>query len=391
MCVLDLEGARLADQRTWLTFTADSSVHQRRGRVLWQAGDHDMLPASSAGSRPSNVRRRRNSLIEISRNHHADKELLLASTVQRDKLKLGRRVAILSIVASAALAMGNVIVGLLAGSTSVVAAGLEFAGDILASAFVLVGMLIATKPADSDHPYGHGRFETLAGFMVGIILAAGGVGICWRSLQKVSEIHASPGAYAVWPLLGAILIRSITSTIKFRSGRRIQSASLVADAWNDAVDILSSAAALVALSLTLYGPSHFLAADHFGGFTVGLVVIFTGIRVMRDTSLDLMDTMPEDESLEQIRSVALSVPGVMGVEKCFARKTGLQHHVDLHLEVDPELTVREAHDIATLTRIQLCEQLDWIADVLVHIEPAPAVERYQQDTSTPAKNPDRHG
>jgi cation diffusion facilitator family transporter len=236
-------------------------------------------------------------------------------------------------------------------------------------------MLIASKPADSDHPYGHGRFETLAGLVVGLILAAGGVGICWRSLQNASEVHAPPAAYAIWPLLGAILIRGVMSTVKFKVGRRIQSASLVADAWNDAVDILSAAAASVALSLTLYNPSQFLAADHYGGFTVGLVVIITGLRVMRDSSLDLMDTMPEGNAMDEIRKAALEVPGVLAVEKCFARKTGLQHHVDLHLEMDPNLTVWEAHDIATRARIRLCERLDWIADVLVHVEPAPGIER----------------
>jgi hypothetical protein len=130
--------------------------------------------------------------------------------------------------------------------------------------------------------------------------------------------------------------------------------------------------------LDSYRPSQFLAADHYGGFTVGLVVIFIGVRVLRDTSLDLMDTMPTGDSLEQIR---LSVPGVLGVEKCFARKTGLQHHVDLHLEVDPNLTVWESHDIATLTRIRLREQLSWIADVLVHVEPAPGLPRHPRSRS----------
>lgn len=266
-------------------------------------------------------------------------------------------------------------VGLLAGSTSVLAAGLEFVGDVLASTFVLIGMVIAAKPPDSDHPYGHGRFETLAGLVVGIILSAGGVGICWRSLQKIGEVHDPPSAYAVWPLLGAILVRGVMSSLKFKVGRAIQSSSLVADAWNDTVDILSATAALVALSLTLYSPTRFLSADHYGGFTVGLVVTITGLRVMRDTSLDLMDTMPDSDTLEQIRVVALKVPGVLGVEKCFARKTGLQHHVDLHLEVDPNLTVWESHDIATLARIRLCEELVWIADVLVHVEPAPGVAK----------------
>jgi cation diffusion facilitator family transporter len=308
----------------------------------------------------------------------------LSASVQQDKLKLGRRVALLSTAASALLASGNIILGLLGGSTSVVAAGLEFVGDVMASTVVLVGMLVASKPADLNHPYGHGRFETLAGLVVGIILAGGGAGICYRSLQNLSEIHAPPRSYAAWSLVGAIIIRAFMSTVKFRVGRRIQSASLVADAWNDAVDILSSSAALVALGLTIHDPSRFLAADHYGGFTVGLVVIFIGLQVMRDTSFDLMDTMPKRDLTAEIKEVALGVPGVVGVEKCFARKTGLQYHVDLHLEVNPNLTVWESHDIASQVRIRLRERLDWMADVLVHVEPAPGVERLRIPVSGPS-------
>jgi cation diffusion facilitator family transporter len=292
-------------------------------------------------------------------------------------------VALLSVVVSALLAAGNIIVGFLAGSTSVLAVGLEFVGDVVASAFVLLGMVAASKPADSDHPYGHGRFETLAGLVVGIILGGGGAGICYRSLQDVTEVHVAPATYAVWPLVGAIVIRSIMSTIKFRTGRRIKSASLAADAWNDAVDILSASAALIALGLTINNPSTFLAADHYGGFTVGLVVVFTGLRVIRDTSLELIDTMPESKFTAEIREAALGVQGVVGVEKCFARKTGLQYHVDLHLEVNPNLTVWESHDIATLVRFRIRERLDWIADVLVHVEPAPGIERHRSSVSTP--------
>jgi len=297
----------------------------------------------------------------------------LESSAHRDKLRLGWRVALASVIVSSLLAATNILVGLLAGSTSVVATGIEFAGDVVASSVVLLGMFVATKPADSDHPYGHGRFEIVAGLVVGIILALGGVGICARSLQKVSEMHEPPESYAVWPLIAAIVLRTVMSTIKFRVGRRIQSTSLVADAWNDAIDILSAVVALVALGLTLSRPQQFLAADHYGGFAVGVIVIFIGLRVVRDTSLHLVDTMPENKLMAQIREVAMAVPGVYGVEKCFARKTGLQYHVDLHLEVDPNLTVWESHEIATQVRIHICEQLDWIADVLVHVEPAPSI------------------
>jgi cation diffusion facilitator family transporter len=135
------------------------------------------------------------------------------------------------------------------------------------------------------------------------------------------------------------------------------------------VDILSGSTALIALAITLYDPVRFVAADHIGGSAVGLIVIFLGIRVVRDTTLQLMDTMPDPKALDRIRQVALQVPGAMGIEKCYARKTGLQWHVDLHLEVDPAMSVYESHEIATQVRTRIRSELDWVADVLVHVEP----------------------
>jgi cation diffusion facilitator family transporter len=290
-------------------------------------------------------------------------------SLQQTNLQSGRLVAASGIVASAVLATGNIAAGLLADSTSVAAVGAEFAGDVLSSAAVLLGMTIAVKPADSNHPYGHGRFETMAGFIVGVILLLGGVGIFWTSLQRIGEIHPPPRAFAVWPLLAAIAVRGVMAAVKFRVGRRIRSASLIADGWNDAVDIFSASVALLALGLTLSDPTRFLAADHYGGASVGLVVIYTGLRVMRDASLDLADTMPASDALQEIRDVARSVAGVAGVEKCFARKAGLQYFVDLHIEVDPEMTVRASHEIAGAVRTKIRQRIDWVADVLVHVEP----------------------
>lgn len=291
-------------------------------------------------------------------------------------LKTGRRIALVSVAVNCALAAGNVGIGLLAGSTSVVAAGLEFFGDVLASSAVWAGMWIASRPPDEDHPYGHGRAETLAGLTVGAILCAGGAGICYYSLQRVSAIHPPPQAFALWSLGIAVAVRIVMSTVKFRVGRRIQSASLVADAWNDAVDILSALAAMTALGLTLLDPARFLAADHYGGFAVGVFVILTGLRAIRETSLHLVDTTPDSETIEAVREAAREVSGVAGVEKCFARRMGLQFQVDIHVEVDPRLTVEESHRIAAAVRSHLRERLSWIANAMVHIEPDP---RAQQD------------
>jgi len=283
--------------------------------------------------------------------------------------RIARRVALSSIFISAGLATAKIIVGLKANSTAVVSDGLESAGDVLSSGLVLFGLIMAAKPPDEEHPYGHGRLETLAGLVVGMLLIAAGVLISFRSMERAFEIQHVPMAFAIWPLLASIAVKSVLWVTKRRIGRTIRSASLVADAWNDAVDTLSGCTALVAVGVTLLDPVRLVWADHAGGVAVGLIVIFLGCHVVRETTLQLMDTMPDPQAMRQIRDAAMGVPGALGIEKCFARKTGLKYHVDLHLEVDPGMTVFESHEIATRVRDRIRGQLDWVADVLVHVEP----------------------
>jgi cation diffusion facilitator family transporter len=286
-------------------------------------------------------------------------------------MQIGQRIAIAGMAVSGALAIVKIIAGLMGHSTAVVADGLESGGDVFASGFVLLGLTLAAMPADSNHPYGHGRAETLTGLIIGLVLGGAGILISYRSLESIDSAGPPPSSFVIWPLLLSAGLKFSLGVTKFRYGKRILSAALEADAWNDFTDVFSAVAALIAVGLTLYDPERFPAADHVGGFVVGIIVIFTGTRVAREAASQLMDTMPGDTLMNTIRGVALSVPGVLGVEKCYARKTGLQYHVDLHLEVDPEMTVRESHDIATDVRIRIKESLKWVADVLVHVEPAP--------------------
>lgn len=286
----------------------------------------------------------------------------------------GRRIALLSMSVGAGLAIAKIWIGLNAGSTSVVSDGCEAAGDVLSSGIVYAGLWLASKPPDYEHPYGHGRYETLAGLAVGALLLLAGAAIFWRgviSLGKPAEI----APFALYPLIAAVFIKSALAGFKFRAGRRIGSDSLEADAWHDITDLLSTAVALAAVILTLASRQRFGAADHVGAILIGVIIIFMSVRVVRRTGGHLLDTMPEPRKLSQVRNVALSVPGALAIEKCFARQTGLRYHVDLHLEVDPEMTVRESHEIATAVRASIKERLPWVADVLVHVEPANLVGR----------------
>jgi cation diffusion facilitator family transporter len=286
-------------------------------------------------------------------------------------MRTGQRVAVTGMVVSGALAVVKIYSGIHGHSTSVVADGLESGSDVFASGFVLLGLTIAAKPPDAEHPYGHGRVEILTGLLIGLGLAVGGSLICYGSLARLGAPREPLASWVVWPLIVSLVAKSLLAAFKFRYGRKLKSDSLTADAWNDTMDTFSAALALGAVGLTLSDPVRFFDADRYGGFIVGLIVISVGIRVSYDTTMQLMDTMPDGRMMDQIRAAAASVPGALGVEKCFARKTGLRYHVDLHLEVDPDMTVRQSHDIAHNVRLRILKTLDWVADVLVHVEPAP--------------------
>jgi cation diffusion facilitator family transporter len=255
---------------------------------------------------------------------------------------------------------------LAAHSVATVSDGLESAADVVSSGLVYLGLRIAAKPPDEDHPYGHGRFETLTALAVGVLLAAAGAAICGHSLETDRQ---TPALFAIWPLGLSIVTKAVMAVVKMRAGRAARSAALTADAWNDSVDILSGSVALISVLLAVFVPDHLRNADRYGGFVIGLIVIFMGFRVVRETALQLMDTMPEPVQMEILRVEALRVPGALGIDKCFARKTGLRYHVDLHLEVDPHLTVLASHEIARAVKRHLKSRLDWVADVLVHVEP----------------------
>lgn len=285
--------------------------------------------------------------------------------------KFGRRIALVSITLGIALAFAKIWVGIASGSASVTSDGFETGSDVFSSAIVYAGLWLASKPPDDEHPYGHGRYETLAGLAVGAILLLAGAGIFTNSLLRISE-GGKVQLFAIYPLLAAIFLKSALASTKFHVARKISSTALQADAWHDITDLLSTLVALVSAGLTLMDPVRFGVADRIGGMLIGIIISFLAIQVVRRVVDQLLDTMPEPAKVAEIRAAALSVPGALAIEKCFARRTGLKYHVDLHLEVDPNMTVRESHDIARSVKHAIRDNLSWVADVLVHVEPGAA-------------------
>jgi cation diffusion facilitator family transporter len=284
--------------------------------------------------------------------------------------RVGRRIALVSMSAGAALAVAKLLVGIHVGSTSVLSDGLEATGDVLSSGVVYAGLWLASKPPDVEHPYGHGRYETLAGLAVGALLLLAGAAIGWHAVTSLGE-HTQLQTYALYPLVAAILVKIGLAAVKLQTGRRIASVSLEADAWHDITDLLSTCVALICVLLTLANPARFGIADQIGGIVIGIIIFFLSAKVVRRSVGHLLDTMPEPAKMAEIRAAALGVPGALGIEKCFARRTGLKYHVDLHLEVDPDMTVRQSHEIARRVKFAIKGTVPWVTDVLVHVEPSP--------------------
>ncbi len=294
-----------------------------------------------------------------------------ALALEREQL-FGRRIALVSVSVGVALALAKVLVGLQAGSSAVLSDGLEATGDVLSSTIVYAGLWLASKPPDKEHPYGHGRYETLSGLAVGAMLLLAGAAILWHGIRS-RTLSAPLPTYALYPLFASIVLKLGLATVKWRVGRRISSTGLRADAWHDLTDLLSTSIALIAVLLTILDPARFGISDRVGSIVIGILILLLSVRVVRQTIDQLVDTMPEPNKMAEIKRSALAVQGTLGIEKCFARRTGLKYHVDLHLEVDPLLTVQKSHDIATEVRAAIRRDLPWVADVLVHVEPSPSV------------------
>lgn len=286
-----------------------------------------------------------------------------------ENYKVGQRLALIGLVTSAGLAFIKLAGGIFSHSTALTADGLESASDVLASAIIWSGMAIARRPPDDRFPYGYGRAESLAGKTVGTILLMSAVLLATHSIHKLMGPAIVLPAWILWPLGLSFLLKGALALTKFRTGRRIRSSALGADSGNDAVDMVSAFVAGVAITLNLVDPEKFAYADPAGGIGVSVIIFLMGIGIFRRTSEELMDAMPPEDLVNAVRKTAEETPGVAAVEKCFGRKSGIQFFFDIHIEVEPNMTVREAHELAHDVKDRLVESCDFVRDVLVHVEP----------------------
>lgn len=283
--------------------------------------------------------------------------------------QLGQRAAMASIAVNTALAVIKLTGGLLGNSYALVADAIESLGDIFSAAIVRTGLVIAARPPDDNHPYGHGKAEPLAALVVAVLLIASAVIISVRAVDAISTPTRQPAPFTLVILIAVVIIKETVYRRLARVGKAIHSTSLSADAWHHRGDALTSAAAAIGITITLVGGPAYAAADGWAAIVACVIIIANGMRFARNAITELMDTSPADHIIEDIRQTAECVDGARRVDKVLVRKVGLFFYADLHVEVDPELTVRRGHDIAHDVRDAIVDTFPNVVDALVHIEP----------------------
>lgn len=260
--------------------------------------------------------------------------------------------------------------GFLGGSHALIADGVESSADILSSLVVWRGVTLAHEPPDPEHPYGHGKAEPIAAAIVSIMMLLAAIGIIAKSAAQLTKPRGKPEAFTLLVLIAVIVIKEGLFRFVSREADSVQSSVVQADAWHHRSDAITSLAAAVGITLALLGGPAFAFADDGAAIIAGAIVAWNGWRMTRSAANELMDAAPGNAVVANVRQVAGKVPGVLAVEKCQARKMGFQYFIDMHVEVDPAITVAAGHEIAHHVKDQVTAAVPHISDVLVHVEPS---------------------
>nr|WP_315175759.1 cation diffusion facilitator family transporter [uncultured Flavobacterium sp.] len=274
-----------------------------------------------------------------------------------------------SIIGNTSLAIVKGLAGFFGNSYALIADAIESTTDIFASFLVLFGIKYSNKPADDNHPYGHGRAEPLITFLVVGFLITSATIIAYESIQNIGTPHELPKSWTLY-ILGAIIIwKEYSFQLVMKRSKETNSSSLKADAWHHRSDAITSVAAFLGISIALYFGKGYESADDWAALFASGFILFNSYKIFRPALSEIMDEHMYDELVEEIRVVSLTVPGVLDTEKCFIRKAGMQYHVDLHARVEGKITVREGHDIAHNLKDTLRAQIPSLGHVLIHVEP----------------------
>jgi len=271
----------------------------------------------------------------------------------------------------ALLAAGKVAVGWWGGSSALVADGFHTVSDMTSSLVVLVGLSIARRPPDPGHPYGHGRAEGIAARLVAAVLLIVVVGIVWEALRELSEPHRHPPPHLLVPVAAfvSIAVNEMLFRYKRRVSRETRSQAVLAEGWHHRSDALSSVPVLLATTGAAVGGGRWVLFDPLGALLVAGFILYAAVGILKGSWPEMLDASIDEGTTDRLKALARGVPGVRDVEATRGRKSGLGLLVELHVEVDPGVSVEEGHRVAQRVRDALLESEEHVTDAVIHIEP----------------------
>jgi cation diffusion facilitator family transporter len=285
------------------------------------------------------------------------------------KVRIGAWVGILG---NLILAIIKGVVGLMADSRALVADALHSASDVAGSIAVLIGVKAARQPPDEDHPYGHGKAETVTAIIVAVLLFIVGVEIALGAFRSFNEPIAVPGSMAIYAIVFSIVVKELMFRYKFHLGKKYKSDALITDAWHHRSDVFSSLAALLGVGAAIFGGyvgiDWLVYMDPIAGLVVSLLIMKMGWKLGSEAIHNTLDHVLHEEDTEGMWAQSRSVSGVLKVDELLAREHGHYVIVDIKIAVDPHITVEQGHAIGKDVKNELMQD-GYVQDVRVHVNP----------------------
>ncbi|MDX1302238.1 cation diffusion facilitator family transporter [Photobacterium sp.] len=290
-------------------------------------------------------------------------------------VRLIQRVTWIGAIANVALALLKITVGKLTGSQALIADGVHSFSDLVTDTAILIGSRYWTAPADKEHPYGHGRFETLTNIFIGILLAVVGIGIGWNSIDSIGqESNTTPGMLAFWAAVASILVKEVLYRWTVIQSKKINSRALYANAWHHRSDALSSLPVAVAVIANYFVPDLYYL-DQIAALLVTAMILKAAFEILWPAIVEITEAEADSEIEAKIQRYALQDSDIREVHAIRSRRTGSIILLDFHLLVDPVMSVDKAHTITENFKSHILKQIDEVVDVIIHVEPYTCAER----------------
>lgn len=273
------------------------------------------------------------------------------------------------IIISLILAVIKALGGIFGNSYALIADAIESTTDVVTSGLLYIGLKWSSKPADKEHPYGHGKAEALIALGIALALVIAAIIIGAESIHNIRTPHKSPKAFTLLILGGVILTKEFLYRYVIKTANEINSGAVKADAFHHRSDAITSAAAFIGITIGLWGGPGYEVADDWAALLAGVIIIINAYIIARPAIGELLDEELEPELNERVKELAAEVPMVEFIQKCHIRKMGLKSHADLHVWVNKDLTVEQGHDIAHAVQDHIREYLPQFVYIHIHIEP----------------------